>query len=93
MHRRVPQERGKSCRFPWIVGKGKADSETPGPPTRVSAGRERNMRHTAGIAKRRKRSAAKRMAGWLSVLVIPMKRGNSNPRGPRGGKEKPKGGA
>lgn len=41
-----------------------------------------------GIANRRKRSAAKGMAGWLSVLVVPMKRGNSNPRGPCGGKEK-----
>ena len=46
-----------------------------------------------GIANRRKRRAAKGMAGWLSVLVVPMKRGNSNPRGPRGGKEKPEGDA
>jgi len=56
---------------------------------RALAGWERSTRHTVGIANRRQRSAAKRVAGWLSVLVVPMKRGNSNPRGPRGGKEKP----
>ena len=89
MHRRVPQERGKSCRLPRTFGKGKADPKLQACWTRVSVKWERNTRHTTGIANRRKRSAAKGMAGWLSVLVLPMKRGNSNPRGPCGGKEKP----
>ena len=56
---------------------------------RALAGWERSTRHTVGIANRRQRRAAKRVAGWLSVLVVPMKRGDSNPRGPCGGKEKP----
>ncbi len=93
MHRRVPQERGKSCRLPRTFGKGKADPKLQAHPVRALTGWERSTRHTTGIAKRRKRSAARRVAGWLSVLVVPMKRGNSNPRGPRGGKEKPEGDA
>ena len=40
----------------------------------------------SGIAKRRKRSAAKRAAGSHSALIVPQKPGNSHRRGPGGGK-------
>src|SRR5271157_1659316 len=39
-----------------------------------------------GTAKRRKRSAAGGPAGSRSALIVPRKRGNKRPRGPRGGK-------
>jgi len=79
---------------PAEIRQGESRSQTPGPPDlclgRVGA---KHRGTPTGIANRRKRRAAKGMAGWLSVLVVPMKRGNSNPRGPRGGKEKPEGDA
>jgi hypothetical protein len=39
-----------------------------------------------GIAKRRKRSAARRAAGSRSVFIVPVKQGNLLPEGPCGGK-------
>ena len=73
MHRRVPQERGKSCRLPRTFGKGKADPKLQAHPARALTGWERSTRHTTGIAKRRKRSAARRVAGWLrnGALIKP----------------------
>lgn len=92
MHGRVPQERGKSCRLPRKRRSGESRTQTPGPSGRyLRAGRERSTRYTTGIAKRRKRSAAKGMAGWLSVFVVPLKRGNSTQEDPVEGRNNRKG--
>ncbi len=48
MHRRVPQERGKSCCLPRIFGKGKADPKLQALLARASAGWERITGHTDG---------------------------------------------
>ena len=41
----------------------------------------------SGIAKRRKRSAARRAAGSLSILIVPVKRGNEDRPDPVEGRE------
>ena len=53
-------------------------------PRATAAGAKRAR--SRGTAKRRKRSAAGGPAGSRSALIVPSKRGNNRPSGPRGGK-------
>ncbi len=66
-------------------------SKTPGLQRKAAEALwERNLRRHHGIAKRRKRSAARGATGWLSASVVPLKPAEPDPQGAGGGKGKPR---
>ena len=84
-----------TLRFPRNLGDPAISSatsrpETPGYQLQAQAAHssawERNIECNRGIAKRRKRSAARWAAGSHSVLIVPLKLANLHPLGASGGK-------
>jgi len=81
-----------------VVSHGDAVWGKPSPkplalPVFVPLGRQgaKPEAHRLGTAARRKRRKAGWMAGWLSALVVPLKRGNSSPEDPVEGRKNRKG--
>ncbi|TWU21762.1 hypothetical protein Pla144_44560 [Bythopirellula polymerisocia] len=72
----VPQELGRSCCFLGNIPDGDTGLPTPGLGSSLVCRGAKENECNRGIAKRRKRSAARWVAGSHSVLIVPLKLAN-----------------